>query len=134
MPLVRIDLVKGRATSDVQKIADAIHEALVEVMEIPVRDRFQVVTQHDAFEVVAEDAGLGFERDDSKVMIQIITQRGRTQNLKQRLYQRITSKLTITGVTPNNVFISYTENTPADWSFGFGKAQFLLGELKSYAS
>ncbi len=134
MPLVRIDLVKGRASSDVQKIADAIHEALVEVMEIPVRDRFQVVTQHDAFEVVAEDAGLGFERDDSKVMIQIITQRGRTQNLKQRLYQRITSKLTITGVTPNNVFISYTENTPADWSFGFGKAQFLLGELKSYAS
>lgn len=134
MPLVRIDLVKGRASSDVQKIADAIHEALVEVMEIPVRDRFQVVTQHDAFEVVAEDAGLGFERDDSKVMIQIITQRGRTQNLKQRLYQRITSKLTITGVTPNNVFISYTENTAADWSFGFGKAQFLLGELKSYAS
>jgi hypothetical protein len=55
-------------------------------------------------------------------------------NLKQRLYQRITAELSVVGVEPNDVFISYVENTAADWSFGFGKAQFVIGELRSYAS
>lgn len=134
MPLVRIDLIKGRSEQQIASLAGAIHEALVEVMGIPLRDRFQIISQHEPYEVIAEDAGLGFSRDESVVMIQLTTQTGRTVNLKQRLYQKITSKLTTAGVTPNNVFISYVENTAADWSFGFGKAQFLIGELESYSA
>jgi len=134
MPLVRIDLVKGRTPDQVSALALAIHEALVEVMKIPVRDRFQVVTQHEAFEIFAEDAGLGFDRDDSVVMIQITTQQGRSVNERQRIFERITSRLAAVGVTPNNVFISYAENTSADWSFGFGKAQFVIGELTPYSA
>lgn len=134
MPLVRIDLVKGRTPEQVRALTLAIHEALVEIMKIPVRDRFQIVTQHEAFEIFAEDAGLGFERDESVVMIQITSQRGRSVNEKQRIFQRITSKLATAGVTPNNVFISYVENSSSDWSFGFGKAQFVIGELAPYSA
>jgi len=134
MPLVRIDLVKGRTSEQVRALTLAIHEALVEIMKIPVRDRFQIVTQHEAFEIFAEDAGLGFERDESVVMIQITSQRGRSVNEKQRIFQRITSKLATAGVTPNNVFISYVENSSSDWSFGFGKAQFVIGELAPYSA
>lgn len=134
MPLVRIDLIKGRTPQEVSTVAGAIHDALVEIMKIPARDRFQIVTQHEPFEIYAEDAGLGFERDASIVMIQITTQQGRTLNEKQLLFQRITSKLATSGVTPNNVFISYVENTSWDWSFGFGKAQFAIGELTPYSA
>jgi hypothetical protein len=30
----------------------------------------------------------------------------------------------------NDVVVSVVENTQADWSFGFGQAQFLTGELQ----
>jgi hypothetical protein len=29
----------------------------------------------------------------------------------------------------NNLMVSCAENNDADWTFGFGKAQFLTGEL-----
>ena len=134
MPLIRIDMVKGRSEAEVAILAKSIHDAVVEVMSVPERDRFQIVTQHEPFEIYAEDAGLGFERDNSVVMIQITTHKGRDVNLRQRLYQKITSGLAICGVTPNNVFISYVENSAADWSFGFGKAQFVIGELSPYSA
>jgi hypothetical protein len=134
VPLIRIDMVKGRSEAEVAILAKSIHDAVVEVMSVPERDRFQIVTQHEPFEIYAEDAGLGFERDNSVVMIQITTQKGRDVNLRQRLYQKITSGLAICGVTPNNVFISYVENSAADWSFGFGKAQFVIGELSPYSA
>jgi hypothetical protein len=127
-------MVKGRSEAEVAILAKSIHDAVVEVMSVPERDRFQIVTQHEPFEIYAEDAGLGFERDNSVVMIQITTQKGRDVNLRQRLYQKITSGLAICGVTPNNVFISYVENSAADWSFGFGKAQFVIGELSPYSA
>lgn len=132
MPLVRISILRGRTPEHVKLVGDQIHKALVEVMGIPVRDRFQIITQHEPYELFAEDAGLGFERTENIVMIQITTQRGRSINVKQRIYQRITAELTVAGVTPNDVFISYVENGPEDWSFGFGKAQFVIGELASY--
>jgi len=134
VPLIRIDMVKGRSEAEVAILAKSIHDAVVEVMSVPERDRFQIVTQHEPFEIYAEDAGLGFERDNSVVMIQITTHKGRDVNLRQRLYQKITSGLAICGVTPNNVFISYVENSAADWSFGFGKAQFVIGELSPYSA
>lgn len=132
MPLVRIDIVKGRTPEQVKAVADQIHDALVEVMDIPVRDRFQVINQHESYEVIAEDAGLGFDRSEEIVVIQITTQRGRSIELKQNLYKRVTENLAKAGVSENDVFLSYVENGPDDWSFGFGRAQFLTGELTKY--
>ncbi|NQX29402.1 tautomerase family protein [Microbacteriaceae bacterium VKM Ac-2854] len=130
MPLVRIELTRGRTKEAVRGIADAIHEAIVETYGIPPRDRFQIITQHDAGEIIAEDAGLGFEReDDDVVVVHIFTQRGRTDEIKQKLYARIAAGLEGVGVASNNVFIGYVENGPQDWSFGFGVAQYMTGEL-----
>lgn len=126
MPLVRIDHSENR--TDPHEIADAIHRAIVEVYGIPERDRFQVLTSRPAQTIVAEDAGLGFERTDP-VVIQIFTQRGRSDAQKQRLYAAIAERLESVGVAPADVFIGYVENGPQDWSFGFGRAQYLTGEL-----
>jgi phenylpyruvate tautomerase PptA (4-oxalocrotonate tautomerase family) len=130
MPLVRIDLMTGRTPEQITAIADAIHEAIVEVYGIPVRDRFQVVNELPAGRIVAEDAGLGFERTGGIVMIQIFTQRGRSDETKQALYARIAGGLESAGVAGEDVFIGYVENGPQDWSFGFGIAQYMNGELK----
>jgi len=134
MPLVRIDLLQGRSTDQVRAIADGIHAAIVEVYGIPPRDRFQIISENPATMIIAEDAGLGFERSDGTVMIQIFTQRGRTTETKQALYSRIAEKLGEVGVAGADVFIGYVENGPEDWSFGFGRAQYLTGELAVPAS
>ncbi|WP_251453989.1 tautomerase family protein [Microbacterium sp. Marseille-Q6648] len=129
MPLVRIDHSAHRANG--ADIAAAVHDAIVFVFGIPERDRFQVITAGAT--IVAEDAGLGFERTDP-VIIQIFTQRGRSDEIKQRLYAEIAKRLEAVGVPGVDVFIGYVENGPQDWSFGFGRAQYLTGELGIPAS
>ncbi len=129
MPLVRIDLNRGRTPQSVRDIADAVHGAIVDTYGIPVRDRFQIITQHEPGEIIAEDAGLGFERSDGVVMIQIFTQGGRTPEVKQALYATIAERLAAVGVAGEDVFLGYFENTPNDWTFGFGRAQYVTGEL-----
>ncbi|KQQ26688.1 tautomerase family protein [Frondihabitans sp. Leaf304] len=129
MPLVRIDVIQGHSAETLTAIADAIHEAIVEVYGIPPRDRFQIITEQPAARIIAQDAGLGFERTDGVVMIQIFTQRGRSTDDKAALYARIASGLAAVGVAGENVFIGYVENGPEDWSFGFGAAQYMTGEL-----
>ncbi|MGH8954502.1 MAG: tautomerase family protein [Microbacterium sp.] len=126
MPLVRIDHSDARSNS--QEISEAIHDAIVEVYGIPVRDRFQVITSRSTTTIIAEDAGLGFDRTDP-VIIQIFTQRGRSDQMKQNLYAEIAARLAAVGVAGEDVFIGYVENGPQDWSFGFGRAQYLTGEL-----
>ena len=130
MPLVRIDLLPGRTPEQITAIADAVHDAIVEVYGIPPRDRFQVIDELPAGRIIAQDAGLGFERSGGVVMIQIFTQRGRTDEAKQALYARIASGLEAVGVAGEDVFIGYVENGPQDWSFGFGVAQYVTGELQ----
>ncbi len=126
MPLVRIEHSDSRANG--AELAAAIHDAIVAIYGIPVRDRFQVITARPATTIVAEDAGLGFERIDP-VIIQIFTQRGRSDEMKQTLYAEIAARLGAVGVAPEDVFIGYVENGPQDWSFGFGRAQYMTGEL-----
>ena len=129
MPLVRIDVNAGRTPEQISSIADAIHDAIVAEYGIPARDRFQIITEHQSGQIIAQDAGLGFERSSGVVMIQIFTQRGRTPEAKQSLYARIATALGERGVEGNDVFIGYVENGPEDWTFGFGRAQYLTGEL-----
>ncbi|WP_424467124.1 tautomerase family protein [Pseudoclavibacter helvolus] len=129
MPLVRIDVNAGRTPEQISSIADAIHDAIVAEYGIPARDRFQIITEHQGGQIIAQDAGLGFDRSSDVVMIQIFTQRGRTTEAKQALYARIAGALGEQGIEGNDVFIGYVENGPEDWTFGFGRAQYLTGEL-----
>jgi phenylpyruvate tautomerase PptA (4-oxalocrotonate tautomerase family) len=129
MPLVRIDLVDHHTPERIRAIADAVHRAIVDVLGIPERDRFQIVTAHRPGEIVALDAGLGFDRSPDVVMIQIFTQAGRSDATKRDLFARIADQLAGTGVDGRDLFVGITENGPQDWSFGFGRAQYLTGEL-----
>ncbi|WP_104182247.1 tautomerase family protein [Arthrobacter sp. B0490] len=129
MPLVRIDINQGRSGDQVRRISDAIHDAILAEYRIPERDLFHILTQHGDGEIRAQDAGLGFERTNDVVMIQIFTQGGRTQEAKSALFARIAAALGEIGVEGVNVFIGYVENGPGDWSFGFGRSQYMNGEL-----
>ena len=129
MPLVRIDVNQGRTPERLQALSRGIHDAIVAEYGIPERDYFHVLTEHPAGQILAQDAGLGFERTPDVVMIQILTQAGRSQEAKQSLFAAIAGRLAAIGVAGEDVFIGYVENTAGDWSFGFGRAQYVTGEL-----
>jgi len=129
MPLLNIHIVKGRRAEDVAELQRTIHDAMVEAFQVPVRDRYQIVTEHAPSHLVMEDTGLGFERTAQRVLIHMTT-RPRSQEMKQTFYRLVTAGLAERcGVAPQDVMFSAIENSDADWSFGFGEAQFLTGDL-----
>jgi hypothetical protein len=129
MPLVRIDYNDTRTCVQAREIADAVHKGLVAALGIPESDRFQIITPHTPGEIIALDAGLGFSRSLGVVIVQIFTQGGRSTADKQRLFATLAEHVGAVGVEGPDLFISISENTPADWSFGFGAAQYVTGEL-----
>ena len=129
MPLVRIDVNRGRTPEQLTELSKRIHDAILAEYGIPERDYFHILTEHPVGQIFAQDAGLGFERTSGVVMIQIFTQGGRSQEAKQRLFAAVADKLAEVGIAGEDVFIGYVENTAGDWSFGFGRAQYVTGEL-----
>jgi len=128
MPLVRISLRAGRSAAEKQAISDGIHSAMVETIDVPPDDRFQIVTEHAAGEgLIADPHYLGIDRTDGVVMIQIALRRGRTVEQKRALYRRIADNLAAAParVRPQDVFVTLVENDLADWSFGNGEAQYV---------
>lgn len=129
MPLLKFDLIEGRDEAALKKLLDAAHRAMVKAFDVPERDRYQIVHQHPASEMIIQDTGLGFERTKDMVVISV-TSKQRTDEQKQKLYQYIVEELQEScGIAPNDVMISIVTNSDADWSFGMGEAQFLTGKL-----
>lgn len=126
MPLVRIDLRRGKPREYRQALADGVYEAMREAIGIPENDRFILLSQHDADDLSYDRHYLGIERSDDFVTIQIALRRGRSVEAKQALYRSITEHLARSpGVRPADVLITLVENGPEDWSFGDGVAQYV---------
>jgi phenylpyruvate tautomerase PptA (4-oxalocrotonate tautomerase family) len=129
MPLVRIDLQKGRTPEELRRLADTIQDVMLEVFAAPPGD--QIITEHPKGHIIAEDTGLGFQRTDGIVILQIF-QQGRSTEQKQAAYAELTKRLEAEcGVRPEDVIVSVMANRLVDWSFGLGRAQFVDGTLKS---
>ena len=129
MPLLSFDLVEGRSASELKKILDVTHEVLLETLQVPRHDRYQVVHEHKRSRMVIEDTGLGFARSDKIVVLQI-TSRPREREMKQGFYRLLVERLSAScGISPSDVVVNFVTNDDEDWSFGAGRAQFLTGDL-----
>lgn len=127
MPLVRISLVKGRTAEERRAIGDAVHQALVETIDVPAKDRFQIITEHDAADLVYDPEYLGIARSPQIVMVQIAISSGRTLEKKRALYRRIAERLAADArLRPQDVWINLVEVARENWSFGDGFASYAL--------
>jgi hypothetical protein len=129
MPLMRIDMYRGRSKAEIKTILDIAYKVATEELHLLPRDRYQIVTQHDPEEMIVWDVGLGFDRTE-KTLIFSLTSSPREEADKERFYARLVKELAAgAGVPPTDVLINITSNTKADWSFGNGEAQFMNGKL-----
>jgi 4-oxalocrotonate tautomerase len=127
MPLVRIDLVEGRSAAEIAAISAAIQRALVEYLDVPERDQFQVIAEHSPGHLIYNSGYLGVERTERIVIVQVFLSSGRSTAQKRAFYARAAELLGAeAGTRPQDVTIVLTENTRADWSFGQGLAQYLV--------
>jgi 4-oxalocrotonate tautomerase len=46
MPLVRIDVLQGYSPAERRTIGDCVQRAMTETVDVPVRDRFQIINEH----------------------------------------------------------------------------------------
>jgi 4-oxalocrotonate tautomerase len=124
MPLVRIDLRKGKDATYRQQVGRVVYEAMVAV-GVPANDRFQIVAEHEADNFLFDPTYLGIERTEDLVIIQITWNEGRTVGQKKKLYATIAEGLNKTvGIRPEDVFINLVEVKKENWSFGRGEAQY----------
>ena len=129
MPLVRIDVIEGRNAQEMLKLTDTLHDCIVQAFEVPQRDRFQIITEHRPTQMVIQDVGLGFERSERVVVVQITTT-PRSLTARKTFYQLAAEKLgQECDLPPEDLMMNFVETSESNWSFGRGEAQFLTGAL-----
>ena len=52
---------------------DTVQDCSVEAFSVPIRDRYQIVTEHKPGRMILLDTGLGFERSEEAIVIQVFT-------------------------------------------------------------
>jgi phenylpyruvate tautomerase PptA (4-oxalocrotonate tautomerase family) len=126
MPLVRIDLRKGKSAAHKKAIADGIYRAMRETFTVPEEDRFIVVTEHDDDGFFYSKTYMNIGRTDDLVMIQLTVTNSRNVDQKKALFARIVELLAEQpALRPQDVFINLVEVDKANWSFGNGIAQYV---------
>ena len=125
MPLVRISLVKGKEAAYRRKVGDAIHRALVDTIAVPPLDRFQLLTEHEAGDLIYDSNYLGIARSSDLVIVQITLSVGRSLAQKRALYRAIAGNLAkAVGLRPEDAWINLVEVAKENWSFGNGDASY----------
>jgi len=125
MPLVRVSVRAGKGKEHLAAIGESIHQSLMETIDVPAGDRFQIFTEHEKGTLVIDPAYLGIQRSDEAILVQITISLGRTLEMKKALFARIAERLAKSpGLRKEDVFVNLVEVTKENWSFGNGIAQY----------
>jgi 4-oxalocrotonate tautomerase len=125
MPLVRISLREGKSEQYRRALADGVHQAMVEAIEIPPQDRFQIITEHSANDLIYDPSYLGVGRSNDIVLVQVTLSAGRKPGQKRKLFQRMAEILAKnSGLRSEDLMINLVETAWENWSFGNGEAQY----------
>lgn len=125
MPLVRIDLAKGKTASHRRTIGEVVYKAMTETINVPKDDKFQVITEHEPDELNFPASYLGITYSKDILFIQITLNAGRTVEMKQALYKRIADDLhDQLKIRREDVIINLVEVAKENWSFGNGVMQY----------
>ena len=125
MPFVHIHLMQGKPTEFRRRVGEIVYQTMIDTINVPPRDNFQIITEHDQNSLVYDAEYLNIQRTDGIVIVQITLNEGRTLELKKTFYKRLAERLhEQLGIRMEDVFISLVEVKKENWSFGNGIAQY----------
>jgi hypothetical protein len=106
-------------------VSDAVYNAMISVAKVPHDDKFQIITQHDASELVFPANGyLGINYTPNIIFIQVYWVAGRSTDVKKAFYRQIADDIAKAGARKEDIFISLIDAAREDWSFGLGEMQY----------
>lgn len=127
MPLARIDLVEGKSAEYRRTIADAVYNQMIVHLGVP-EDRFQVITEHPAENLIADPDYLGIHRSENVVFIQLVFLDVATPEQKGAFYKAVVDELhDKLLLRREDVFFNLQTVQPADWSMGNGAVTYAKG-------
>jgi 4-oxalocrotonate tautomerase len=126
VPLARIALSKDAPPERARVVSEAIYQAMVEIANVPVHDKFQVITRHAADEIIYPEEGyLGLSYTRDLIIIQITWVSGRSVDVKKKFYRRIADEIhEKANVRKEDIWINLVDTNREDWSFGNGEMQY----------
>ncbi len=126
MPLVRIDLPAGKTAEYRAAVGDAIYAAMIETLNVPADDRFQIFAEHKpGDDLVIDPTYLRIGRSKDAIILQITLNECRTVEMKKAFYKAVSDGLhKRVGLRREDVFIGLVEVKKENWSFGNGEAQY----------
>src|SRR5207244_3565320 len=83
MPLVKVNLLKGRSDEEKESIAASIQTALVSTLKVPDADRYQVFNEYDSESFRHTSGHLGMTYTDQLLIIEITFLDGRDDAVTQ---------------------------------------------------
>ncbi|MGB9980457.1 tautomerase family protein [Methanobacterium sp.] len=117
MPLVKVEIIKGKSEAHKKAILDGVHEALVQAIKIPDYDRFQRLYELDKANFEYPET-----KTDNVTLIEITMFKGRTLESKKALYKTITDNLAQNpGIDGNDITIVLHEPPLENWGVKGGK-------------
>jgi 4-oxalocrotonate tautomerase len=126
MPLVRIDLIRGKSAEYRRTLGDIVYKALIDVINIPEDDKFQVITEHAPEELNVAASYLGNRYSSDLIFIQITLSAGRSVEIKKAFYRRVVDDIhDQLKMRREDVVINLVEVARENWSFGGGIAQYV---------
>lgn len=111
MPLVKVEILKGKTQEYKKAILDGIHSALVEVFKIPEDDRIQRLyeLEKDCFEISTN-------KTDKITLIELTVFKGRSLEAKKNLYSAIVKNLAQSpGIEGKDILIVINEPPLENW-------------------
>ena len=113
MPLVKIELKKGREKSELIKIKDVVMDAIVEGLKLPSDDRnIRVMEYEEEFFTL---------NNPYEILIEITMFSGRTVDTKKKLYKTIVERVESTKLLKKeNIFIVLNEQSLENWGIKGG--------------
>ena len=127
MPLVRIDLIRGKSAAFRKTLGEIIYKAMLETINVPANDKFQIFTEHAPDELNLADSYLGNSYTEGIILIQITLNAGRTVDMKKAFFKRIADDLhEQLNVRREDIVINLVEVAKENWSFGGGIAQYAV--------
>jgi 4-oxalocrotonate tautomerase family enzyme len=114
MPLVRVDIIKGKSPEYKKSMLDCIHRGLVDALSIEDWDRFQRIVEIDRadFEIPAG-------KTECFTVIELTLFPGRTKEQKRAVIEGVTEKLhEALSIPREDVFIIIHEPPLENWGLG----------------
>ena len=107
MPLVRVEMLKGKSTEYKKTVLDCIHEGLAEALGVEGWDRFQRIIEFPSF------------KSENFMIIELVLFPGRTKEQKAAAIETITAKLAERlAIDKEDVFIVISEPPLENWGIG----------------